>query len=156
MKALHIALVVVAAAFTLASVAAAGPDAARQRVVITMRALPNGKFVLDPMQAGALERDSGTTSVVYKRLSVVIREGQRVENYSLTFTLTGKRGTLTTQERNEWVDTGGPFVGMGTWKVVRGTRQYSGIAGGGRSAAAGLDRARGAWYASQEGFLTAP
>lgn len=149
-------LVALAAAVTMTAVAAAGPEAAKQRVVITMKALPDGQFVLEPQQTGTLERDSGTTSVVYKRLNVVMREGQRVEIYRLTFTLEGKRGSLTTRERNEWVDTGGPYVGMGTWKVVRGTGQYAGITGGGRSASAGLNRAQGAWYASQEGFLTLP
>lgn len=49
-----------------------------------MQDLPNGKFVFGPLQAGTLKRDSGTTSVVYKRLSVAIREGQRVEIYRLT------------------------------------------------------------------------
>ncbi len=121
-----------------------------------MRDLPNGTFNLTPLQGGALKPDSGTTGVAYRLVSVVIRDGQRVENYRLTFTLKGKRGTLTTQERNEWVDTGGPFVGMGTWKVVRGTGQYAGTVGGGRSAAAGLDRGNGDWYASQDGFLTLP
>jgi hypothetical protein len=154
MKALHIVLVAIVAAVTLTSIAAAGPEAAKQRVVITMKALPNGKFVLEPIQAGALGRDSGTTGVVYKRLKVVIRDGQKVEIYRLTFTLTGKLGTLTTREQNDWVDTGGPAVGMGTWKVVRGTGQYARIVGGGRSAAAGLQHGTGDWYASQEGFLT--
>ena len=105
---------------------------------------------------GALKRDSGTTSVVYKRLNVVMREGQRVEIYRLTFTLEGKHGSLTTRERNEWVDTGGPFVGMGTWKVVRGTGQYAQITGGGRTAHAGLDRGNGVWYVREEGFLSVP
>jgi hypothetical protein len=43
--------------------------------------------------------------------------------------------------RNVWVDAGadlgGPLIGTGTWKVVRGTGQYAGIVGGGRSAHAG-------------------
>jgi hypothetical protein len=153
MKALHAVLVALVAAFMLTSVAAAGPEAAKQRVVITMKNLPNGQFVLEPVQTGALERDSGTTAVVFTRVKVMVRDGQRVEIYRLTFTLKGKRGTLTTQERNEWVDTGGPYVGMGTWKVVSGTGQYAKIAGGGRSAAAGLDRGNGDWYAGQEGLL---
>ncbi len=89
-------------------------------------------------------------------MNVVIRDGQRVEIFRLTFTFEGKRGSLTTRERNEWVDTGGPYVGMGTWRVVGGTGQYARITGGGRSAAAGLNRGNGAWYASQEGFVTAP
>lgn len=149
-------LVLVALAATATAVAGASPDAARQRVSITMQDLPNGKFVLNPLQAGTLERDSGTTSVVYKRLSVGIREGQRVEIYRNTFTLTGKRGSITTRERNDWVDAGGPFIGNGTWKIVGGTGQYAGVAGGGRTASAGLDRGKGAWYVREEGFLTVP
>ncbi|OFW72542.1 MAG: hypothetical protein A2Y55_04910 [Actinobacteria bacterium RBG_16_68_12] len=156
MKVRFAILVALAAAVTMAAVAAAGPDAAKLRVAITMKDLPNGAFVLEPLQAGALKRDSGTTSVVYKRLNVVMREGQRVEIYRLTFTLEGKHGSLTTRERNEWVDTGGPFVGMGTWKVVRGTGQYAQITGGGRTAHAGLDRGNGVWYVREEGFLSVP
>jgi len=156
MRARQAILVALATAVTLTSVAAAGPDAAKQRVSITMKDLPNGAFVLDPLQAGALKRDSGTTGAVYKRLNVVMREGQRIEIYRLTFTLKGKRGSLTTRERIEWVDTGGPFIGNGTWKVVRGTGQYAGIAGGGRTAHAGLERGQGDWYVREEGFLTLP
>ncbi len=52
-----------AAAVTLTSVAAAGPEAAkRQRVGITMKGLPNATFVLVPLQVGALKRDSGTVT----------------------------------------------------------------------------------------------
>lgn len=156
MKARHAVLVALVAAVTLTAVAAAGPNAAKQRVAITMKNLPDGQFVLDPLQAGALDRDSGTTSVVISGPNVVMRKGQRVEIFRLVFTLKGKRGTLTTRERNEWVDAGGPFVGNGTWKVVRGTGQYAGVTGGGRNATAGLNRGNGAWYAREEGYLAAP
>jgi hypothetical protein len=80
-KALHIVLVTIVAAVTLTSVAAAGPDAARQRVAITMRNLPNGKFVLEPLQAGALERTRG----VSQARNAVIREGRQLTTIS-TFT----------------------------------------------------------------------
>jgi hypothetical protein len=156
MKALHTVLVALVAAVTLASVAAAGPDAAKQRVVITMKNLPDGQFVLEPRVTGALQRDTGTTSVLITRLSNVMRDGQLAERYRLTFTLTGKRGTLTTQERNDWLNTGGPYVAVGTWKVLRGTGQYAKVRGGGRDAGAGLDQGNGDWYSAQEGFLTSP
>ena len=156
MKARYAMLVALAAAVTLTSVAAAGPDAAKQQVAITMRNLPNGKFVLEPVQAGALERDSGTTSVLIGHPDVVMRQGQRVEIYRNIFTLEGKRGILTIRERVEWVYAGGPFVGMGTWKVVRGTGEYAQIAGGGRTATAGLNRGNGAWSVAEAGFLTVP
>jgi hypothetical protein len=154
MRAPHAVFVAVAAAVTLTSIAAAGPDAAKQRVSITMKDLPSGAFVLGPQQAGALKRDSGTTAVDIKRLKVAMREGQKVEIYRLTFTLRGKRGSLTIRERIDWVDTGGPYIGTGTWKVVRGTGKYAHVAGGGRTAHAGLDRGEGDWYVREEGFLT--
>ena len=154
MKAPPAVLVALVAAFGLTSVAAAGPDAAKQRVSITMKNLPNGGFVLEPFPAGALERDSGTTSVIINKPNVVIREGQRVEIYRNTFTLEGKRGILTIRERIEWVYAGGPFVGMGTWKVARGTGQYARIVGGGRTATAGLNHGNGAWSVQEEGFIT--
>ena len=76
-------------------------------------------------------------------------------------TLTGKRGTLTIRDRNEWVDVSNentrfgypPGVAIGTWKVVRGTGQYARITGGGRNGHAGLGSAG---YARYEGFLTLP
>lgn len=153
MKAPLATLVALVAAVTLTSVAAAGPDAAKQRVVITMKNLPDGQFVLEPMQAGALQRDTGTTSVVITRLSNVMRDGQLAERYRLIFTLKGKHGTLITQERNDWLNTGGPYVAVGTWKVLRGTGQYANVRGGGRDAGAGLDQGNGDWYSAQEGFL---
>jgi hypothetical protein len=154
MKARHAILVALAAALTLTAAAAAGPDAARQRVAITMKNLPNGKFVLEPVQAGVLGRDSGTTSVLINDPEVVTRQGQRVEIYRNIFTLEGKRGILTIRERVDWVYAGGPFVGMGTWKVVRGTGEYAQIVGGGRTATAGLNHGNGAWSVHEEGFLT--
>ena len=68
--------VLAAAAVTVTSVAAAGPDAAKQRVAITMKGLPNGEFVLAPLRTGALERDSGTAHIAYGNPRVVMREGQ--------------------------------------------------------------------------------
>ena len=62
MKARHAMLVALAAAFMLTSVAAAGPDAAKQRVVITTQAAQTTEvspFVLIPLQTGALKGDSG-------------------------------------------------------------------------------------------------
>jgi hypothetical protein len=153
---LAVVLVALAAAVTLTSVAAASPHAAKQRLAIDMEGLPNGEFVLIPLQAGALKLDSGTASDVGVGPRVVMREGQRVEIYRNTFTLEGKRGSLTIRERNDFVDTGDAYVGMGTWKVVRATGQYAQIAGGGRSAHVGHNGGQGAWYVRLEGFLTVP
>ena len=149
-------LVVLAAAVTLTAVAAAGPNTAKQRVAITMKDLPDGQFVLEPLQAGALKRGTGTTSVVLSGPNVVLRDGQSIEVWKNTWTLTGKRGSLTIRERVEWISTGNPYIGTGTWKVVRGTGAYAGITGSGRSASAGLDYANGDWYIRYEGFLTLP
>jgi hypothetical protein len=154
MKARQIVLVALAAAVTMSSVAAASPDAAKQRVVITMKGLPNGTFVLTPQNEGAVGNDSGTARVVFSSSRVVMREGQRIEVFRPTFTFEGKRGSLTIRERNEWVDTGNAVVATGTWKVVRGTGEYTKVAGGGRSAHVGHNHGHGAWYARQEGFFT--
>ena len=142
MKARHALLVALVAAVTLTSVAAAGPDAAKQRVAISMKDLGNGTFVLTPLQPGTLKRDSGTVSVVYNEAPTVMRQGQSVYINLNTFTLKGKRGTMSIRERNEFVEVSNekvpgfdftPGVGIGTWKVVGGTGAYAKITGGGRS-----------------------
>ncbi len=164
MKARVVALVALAAAVTLTSVAAAGPAAAKQRVAIDMKLWPQKTFVLTPLRAGPLKSDSGTIS--HNFLSIpgrdVMRDGQKVTIYDGgVATFTGKRGTLTTRNRNEWVDFArdangdgqNDGIGIGTWKVVRGTGQYAGIVGKGRFGHIGLGSP---WYARYEGFLTSP
>jgi hypothetical protein len=161
MKARVVALVALAAAVTLTSVAAAGRDAAKQRVVIDMKLCSPGKsqrtFVLTPQQFGPLKRDSGTISsnLASTPGRNVMRDGQEVTIYDGgVTTLTGKRGTLTIRDRNEWVAVGNDdSIGIGTWKVVRGTGQYAGIVGKGRNGHAGLECP---WYARYEGLLTLP
>jgi hypothetical protein len=142
-------LAVLAAAVTLTSVGAAAPVAAKQRVAITAKVLPTGAAVLDPLQKGALERDSGTFDEGSSSRGTEIRR------------FTGKRGNLVFRERLEWVEVGSDLnrdgfadlVALGTWKVARGTGPYAGITGGGRSAHLGLGRR---WVARYEGFLTVP
>jgi hypothetical protein len=146
--------VALVAAVTLTSVATAGPNAAKERVGITMKDLPDGTFVLTPLSAGTLKGDVGTTGVVLSGPKLVMHDGQSIEVWRNTWTLTGKRGSLTIRERVEWIDAGDPYIGTGTWKVVRGTGAYAGSTGHGRSASAGLDRATGDWYVRYEGFLT--
>jgi hypothetical protein len=138
-------------------VAAAGPDAAKQRVAINMKIYPQKTFVLSPLQAGPLKPDAGTISST--RLNIpgrdVMRDGQKVTVYNgAVTTLTGKRGTLTIRDRNEWVDVGNDdSIAISTWNVVRGTGQYAGIAGKGRGGHAGLGSP---WYARYEGLLNLP
>ena len=151
MKARHAILVALAAAVTLTSVAAAGLDAAKQRVAIDMKLWPQKTFVFTPLQAGPLKSDSGT--IGHNLLSItprdVMRDGQKVTIFDGgVATLTGKRGILTTRERTEWVhlerdgngDGENDTIAIGTWKVVRGTGQYAGIAGRNRREGAGWPR----------------
>jgi hypothetical protein len=158
MKALHALLAVLVAAVTLTSVAAAGPDAAKQRVAITSQAAKTTEvspFVLTPLQAGPVKRDSGTMTSALPAERVVMRAGQKVSIYEGVVTLKGKRGTLVTRYRSEYVEGGsGYHVGIGTWKVVRGTGQYARITGGGGTGGVWLDR--GPWSSRDEGFLSLP
>jgi hypothetical protein len=150
--------VALAAAVTLTSVAAAGPQAAKQRVVITTQAAKPTEvspFVLTPQQPGTLKRDSGTLSAPFPPERVVMREGQRVSTYDGVATFKGRLGNLVTHYRSEWVDAGnGYHVSNDTWKVVRGTGQYAQISGGGRGGSVSLDR--GPWSTRNEGFLSLP
>ena len=157
------ALAVFVAAVTLTSVAAAGPEAAKQRVALTVTILPSGKGVLTPLKDGALKRDSGTFSGNWSQTPdrTVVREGQTVYVYHTVWTFAGKGGGLVFRDRAEAVDLGQDLdhnnfqdgIAMGTWKAVRGTGLYAGITGGGRSAHFYQGNR---WVARYEGFLTAP
>jgi len=164
MNARVVALLALAAAVTLTSVAAAGPHAAKQRVAIDLKLWPQKTFVFTPLQAGPLKSDSST--IGHNLLSItprdVLRDGQHVTIFDGgVATLTGKRGTLTIRDHNEWVhlerDGNGDgeldAIAIGTWKVVRGTGQYAGIAGKGRGGHVGLGSP---WYARYEGLLSSP
>jgi hypothetical protein len=155
---LNAVLVALVAAVTLTSVAAAGPNAAKQRVTITTQAAQTTKvspFVLTPQQTGAIKRDSGKLiggSTATDR--VVMREGQEVTIVDDLATFKGKRGSLVARYHAEWVDAGNGYnVASGTWKVVRGTGQYARVTGGGRTASVWSERTD-AWSSHPEGFLT--
>jgi hypothetical protein len=150
----HIVLAVLAATAILTSLAAAGPDAAKQRISITSKGFgtPAGQFVFIPLQAGMLKRDSGTENSSFTRRAAV-REGLSVEVENAMTTSDGKRGRFVIRHRVEWVDVGGGYqVGLGTWTFVRGTGQYAQMIGRGRSAWL-FPGSTGAWRGRVEGFL---
>jgi len=165
MKVRYVVLVALAAAVSLSSVAAAGPAGAKQRVALTVTIAPSGKGVLTPLRDGALKRDSGTfigsNPPSTPADKTVVREGQTVEIYHNVWTFTGKGGSLVIREQTEAVELGHDLdhngfqdgIAIGKWKVVRGTGDYAGIAGGGRSAHF-YQGSR--WVARFEGFLTVP
>ena len=153
-----------AAAVILTFVVAVGHAATKQRIAINMKILPQSTFVFTPVGGAALKRDSGTISGTWRSVPGrnVSRNGQKVTIFSGgVWTLSGKRGTLTIRERNEWVDTGSDVnrdrlddgVALGTWTVVRGTGDYAGVTGSGGSGHVGLGNV---WNARYEGFLTTP
>jgi hypothetical protein len=148
------------AAVTLTSVAAAGPNAAKQRVMITSQAAQTTQvspFVLTPLQTGVIKRDSGKLiggSNTTDR--VVMREGQEVTIIENVSTFKGRRGSFVTRYHAEWVDAGNGYdVASATWKVIRGTGQYAKITGGGRAASVWNEHTD-AWSSHLEGVLTLP
>ena len=146
-------LVALAAAVTLASVAAAGPAAAKQRVQIDTKA---GTFTLTALQAGAIESDSGTEGCDEEpNKRGVRRDGQDAWVWECpSWTFVGKRGKLVLRSQFTWIEAGGPYnIATGTWKVVRGTGQDAGITGGGRSAHVGSPSF---WRIRYQGFITSP
>ena len=163
MKARYIMFVMLAAAVTLSSVAAAGPGAARHRLEITATGVGLGnptsslKFVLTPLSPGGLKPDSGTETSVVANQRVVTRDGQRAEIVTWVTTCKGKRGSFVLRVRIEHIDAGNGFhIGTGTWRFVRGTRAYAGITGGGRVANAWIDFGSGALSERRDGFLALP
>jgi len=155
MKAGYAVLVVLVAALTLTSVAAASPNVTKQRVAIIASGPNNpsatAPWELTPLQAGALEADSGTeTSTLKNRF--VRRGGLSVRLLEWTTTMKGKRGTLVIRQLEEHVPVGNGYsVFIGTWKVLRGTGQYANLTGGGREL--GVINAQG-WNNRREGVLT--
>jgi hypothetical protein len=157
-KAIQAIVVVLVATNVLASVAAARPEAAKQRVVITSQASQTTQvspFVLTPLQAGPIKRDSGTLTGGSSSGRAAMRDGQQIDIYDTVATYKGRLGSLVVRFRTEYADGGnGYHVGTGTWKVVRGTGQYARVTGGGRSGTVWLDR--GPWSFRNEGFLSLP
>jgi hypothetical protein len=157
MRAPRAIVVVLTAAFVLTSFASASADATKQRVQIDMKIHPKKTFALATLQTGALKRDSGTHACPGDPddLGTVQRDGQEAFRWECrAWMFTGKRGTLVLRSQFTWIEAGGPYnIATGTWKVVRGTGQYAGITGGGRSAQVG---GPSGWLARYQGFLTSP
>ena len=158
MKARHIAVVALATAFVVTSVASADTDAMKQRVQIDMKIHPAKTFALATLQSGPLTRDSGTHACNGgdpDDLGTVQRDGQEAFRWECrAWTFAGKRGKLVLRSQFTWIEAGGPYnIATGSWKVVRGTGQYAGVTGGGRSAQVG---GPSGWLARYQGFLTSP
>jgi hypothetical protein len=162
MKVRHAVLAGLAAAVTLAAVATASPESAKQRVQITTGGGADfgsvQKFVLFPLSAGPLEPDSGTvTGPGPANQRTVTRDGQPAQIVTWVSTQKGKHGSFVVRARIEHIDAGNGFhIGTGTWKFVRGTGAYAGITGGGRVANAFIDFGSRALSERWDGFLTVP
>ena len=139
----------VAAAATLAALAAAGPTATRQRVGIQVT---GSSFVLTPLTPGAIKPDAGTAGFCCWTRRSTMRNGESIEIDNPRMTLTGKQGTLVARNVIGFVDLPNSWaVFTGTWKVIRGTGAYAGLAGGGRGA--GVSPANSGNSAQFEGYL---
>ena len=139
------------AAVMLTAVASAGSAAAKQRVTIQVKSGKSG-FVLTPLTSGAVKRDTGAVTFCCWTQRFTTRDGQAIEINNPQMTLTGKRGTLVARNQIGWIDVpDGLAVFTGTWKVISGTGDYAGLAGGGRGA--GVQLANGTTKAQFEGFL---
>ena len=94
-----------------------------------------GAFVFTPQGSGPLESDTGTIALAVSQKHVV-RDGQSVIIFTITSTWKGKLGTMVLKERIDDVVVGNYHVGTGVWSLVsaRGTNQYAGLTGSGRTA----------------------
>ena len=122
------------AAVALTAGASAGATSAKQRVAIS--GVGYAGFKLAPLTAGAVKADRGGATFCCWTVRDVVRDGQAVEvTNGPLMTLVGKHGTLEAKNRMEWlVVPDGYQLFTGTWKIVRGTGAYAGLAGGGRVA----------------------
>ena len=134
-------LTAAAAAVTVAAVAAAGPVAAPQRIAILEH---NDSFVLTPLTAGAIKRDSGTRISCCWTRRFIKRDGMSIEVNDPQLLFTGAHGTFVFHNRIEWGDLpDGWFVFTGSWKFVRGTGVYAGLSGRGRVAGVSISESDG-------------
>jgi len=140
-----------ALAVTLTAVASAGSAKAKQRVALQVTSDGRG-FVLTPLTSGAVKPDTGTATFCCWTQRTIMRHGESIEINNPRMTLTGKLGTLVARNKIGWIDVpDGLSVFTGSWKVVRGTGAYAGLAGGGRGA--GVTLSDGTTKAQFQGFL---
>lgn len=126
-------LVAVGAAF--AAVAAGGTDSAAQRVRIEVVGTDPFTFNLRPMSHGRIQRDIGQVTFCCWRTSSVTRAGARLDVSNPRLTFNGEHGVLRIRARVEWIPLpDGWSVFTGTWKIVGGSRGYTGFSGRGRIA----------------------
>jgi hypothetical protein len=143
------ALVCLIAAAAIATSADAGSTLAKQRVAVQHIGT---SFVLTPLTPGAVKPDTGPSSFCCWTERPTTRDGEAIEINDPQMTLTGKRGTLVARNGIGYVDiSNGWSIFTGTWKVIRGTGQYAGLAGGGLGA--GISTPNGAIKARFEGLL---
>ena len=121
----------------LTSAAVAGPSSKKlQRVVIT--GAPNGDndhFVLRPLKAGPVSRDSGSRTACCWSQRFIVRDGQKIEINNPLVTFNGQGGSFSYRARIAWLDAGNGYtIGTGTWKLVRATGAYLHFKGHGRLA----------------------
>jgi hypothetical protein len=121
----------------LSAVAAASPAITRQRIMITSRGANADRFVLVPLTAGAVARDSGSISACCWGNRSTVRDGQSIDIGNPLLTFVGRHGLFAYRAVMEWVDAGnGWAVGTGSWKIVAGsgTGVYRHLEGTGRAA----------------------
>ena len=140
----------------LAGISAATTVATKQRVVIDMKERPGvGSFVLKPLTAGPVKRDTGMYTWVVTSKTTGTRDGQSFERVVADVTYEGENGTFVAREVDFLVAVAiGQRAATGTWKILRGTGAYSEVRGHGRLAAAIGVVSPSPWR--YEGFLTSP
>jgi hypothetical protein len=133
MKLVALAVLAAAAAtVTVAAVATAATVSAPQRIAIVHH---NDSFVLTPLTAGAIKRDTGIEVSCCWTQRFIKRDGVSIEVDDPQLTFTGAHGTFVFRNRIEWGDLpDGWAVFTGSWKFVRGTGAYAGLSGRGRVA----------------------
>jgi hypothetical protein len=154
------ATALVAGAAAYAGSGAASPQ--RQRVAINMVVndkTDTGTFTLNRLPDLAApdpgeQLDEGTVAMGGMGFGHVDRNGMRVMNVVRELRLYGDDGTLLLVQRYDTTEMQNSMrVGVGTWKIKKGTGAYSGIKGGGRYVAVSVPNGRRT-LVRQEGWVT--